>query len=145
LQHDYFRCYAAFYEGNLAGARGIANQHAGEPVPRWRELFAEVASQLDEIEGRGPRGGEKPDREKAQADLAAKEPSFDFKVEKQTLVLSWKNLGEVTVNYYPMDPEFAFSSSPFAGTGAGRFSIIKPNRTAKLKLAADRDSSRTSL
>ncbi|MEQ1851905.1 MAG: hypothetical protein ABMA01_09975, partial [Chthoniobacteraceae bacterium] len=27
IQHDYFRCYADFYEGNLAGARGIASQY----------------------------------------------------------------------------------------------------------------------
>jgi len=139
LQHDYFRCYAAFYEGNLADARGIAMQHANDPVTRWRELFAEVTSQLDEIEGRGAKSGDKPDREKAQAELATTEPVFDFKVEKQTLAITSRNLKEVTVNYYLMDPEFAFSSSPFAGQDAGRFSIIKPNKTATLALPADRD------
>jgi len=139
LQHDYFKCYAAFYEGNLADARGIAMQHANEPMTRWRELFAEVTSQLDEIEGKGAKGGDKPNRERAQAALAATEPSFDFKVEKQTLTVTSKNLKEVRVNYYLMDPEFAFSSSPFAGQGAGRFSIIKPNKTMTLALPADRD------
>ncbi|MCE9518516.1 MAG: hypothetical protein K8R87_02960, partial [Verrucomicrobia bacterium] len=59
---------------------------------------------------------------------------------KQKLNITWKNLKEVTVNYYLMDPEFAFSSSPFAGQGAGRFSIIKPNKTARLELPADRDN-----
>ena len=49
LQHDYFRCYAAFYEENLAEARGLAAQYADYPVDRWRKLFAEVAGQLDEI------------------------------------------------------------------------------------------------
>ena len=119
LQHDYFQCYAAFYEGNLADARGIAMQHANDPVTRWRELFAEVTSQLDEIEGKGAKGGDKPDREKPQAELAATEPAFDFKVEKQTLALTWKNLSEVTVNYYLMDPEFAFSSNPVRQPGRG--------------------------
>ena len=140
LQHDYFKCYADLYEGNLADARGIAMQHANEPVTRWRELFAEVTSQLDEIEGKGAKNGDKPDREKAQAALAATEPTFDFKIEKQTLALSYKNLREITVNYYLMDPEFAFSSSPFVSQGAGRFSIIKPNRTTQIVLPVDRET-----
>ncbi len=140
IQHDYLKCYAAFYEGNLAEARGIASQRSAEPVTRWRDLFAEVSSQIDEIEGKGAKEKEKPDREKAQAALAATEPTFDFKIEKQKLNLTWKNLKEVTVNYYLMDPEFAFSSSPFAGQGAGRFSIIKPNKTARLELPAGSDN-----
>lgn len=140
IQHDYLKCYAAFYEGNLAEARGIASQRSSEPVTRWRDLFIEVSSQIDEIEGKSAKEKEKPDREKAQAALAATEPTFEFKIEKQNLNLTWKNLKEVTVNYYLMDPEFAFSSSPFAGQGAGRFSIIKPNKSARLELPAESDS-----
>ena len=131
IQHDYFQCYAAFYEGDLAAARGLAAKYADYPVPRWKLLFADVATQLDEIEGKAGKAekGDKPDREKQQAELAATEPGFDFKVENKTLALSWKNLGEVTLNYYLMDPEFSFSSNPFVSQDAGRFSIIKPNKT----------------
>ena len=32
----------------------------------------------------------------------------------RTVALTWKNLREVTVNYYLMDPEFLFSVNPFA-------------------------------
>lgn len=132
IQHDYLRCYAAFYEANLAEAHAIAKQYAGHPVPRWQKLFAEVASQLNEIEGRTAtaKAGDKPDREKQQSELASTEPTFDFKVENKTIALTWKNLGEVTINYYLMDPEFSFSSSPFVSEDASRFSIIKPNKTA---------------
>src|SRR5207302_1778717 len=49
LQYDYLRCYAAFYEQGLADARAIAAKYAQFPVERWRTLFAEVSSQLDEI------------------------------------------------------------------------------------------------
>ncbi|WP_395745982.1 hypothetical protein [Prosthecobacter sp.] len=131
IQHDYFQCYAAFYEGDLAAARGLATKYADHPVPRWKLLFAEVAAQLDEIEGKGARRGkgDQPDREKQQAELAASEPGFEFKVENKSIDLSWKNLQEVTVNYYLMDPEFSFSSSPFASQDAGRFGIIKPNKS----------------
>ena len=132
IQHDYFQCYAAFYEGDLAAARGLAAKYADHPVPRWKLLFADVSAQLEEIEGRTAKTEKdgKPDREKQQAELAATEPGFDFKVENKSIALSWKNLGEVTLNYYLMDPEFSFSSNPFVSQDAGRFSIIKPNKTA---------------
>jgi hypothetical protein len=139
LQHDYFQCYAAFYEGDLANARGLAAKYADHPVPRWKTLFANVTTQLDEIEGKAAKNEKtgKPDREKQQADLAATEPTFEFKVENKTIGLSWKNLPEVTLNYYLMDPEFSFSSNPFVSQDSGRFSIIKPNKTATQTLPKD--------
>lgn len=142
LQHDYFQCYAAFYEGDLAAARGLAAKYADHQVPRWKTLFAEVTTQLDEIEGKDAIAGEgdKPDREKQQTDLAATEPSFDFKVENRAIALNWKNLSEVTLNYYLMDPEFSFSSNPFVSQDSGRFSIIKPNKSATQALPKDKDT-----
>lgn len=139
IQHDYFQCYAAFYEGDLAAARGLAAKYADHPVPRWKLLFADVSTQLEEIEGKTAKTekGDKPDREKQQAELAATEPGFDFKVENKSIALTWKNLGEVTLNYYLMDPEFSFSSNPFVSQDAGRFSIIKPNKTATQTLPKD--------
>lgn len=142
LQHDYFRAYAAFYEEQLPVARGLAQQYADYPVDRWRQLFAEVAAQLDEIEGRAPArpGGALPDREKQQGELAATEPTFDFKVENRQIALTWKNLGAVTINYYLMDPEFLFSASPFVTEDTSRFSIIKPTRTFVQALPAGQDA-----
>jgi hypothetical protein len=141
LQHDYFRCYAAFYEEQPAVARGIAQQYADYPVDRWRKLFAEVSAQLDEIEGKHPArpGDQQPNREKQQAELAATEPSFDFKVENRQIALTWKNLGEVTIRYYLMDPEFLFSASPFVTQDSGRFSIIKATRTDTQALPEGKD------
>jgi len=142
LQHDYFQCYAGFYENTLAAARGIAAQYSDYPVARWRLLFADVTGQLDEIDGKAVKveKGDKPDREKQQTELAASEPSFDFKVENKTIALNYKNLKEVTVNYYLMDPEFSFSSNPFVSEDASRFSIIKPNKSATQALPKDKDS-----
>jgi hypothetical protein len=142
IQHDYFRCYADFYESNLAEARGIAAKYADYPIARWRGLFTEVTGQLDEIEGKpgAKKEGDKPDREKEQSELAASEPSVDFKVENKTIALTWKNLGEVTINYYLMDPEFSFSSSPFVSEDASRFSIIKPSKSAKQDLPKGKDA-----
>lgn len=151
LQHDYFQCYAAFYEGDVAAARKIAaaygshgshgsnESHKTHVTPRWQKLFSEVLTQADEAEGKTtkPEKPAQPDREAQQGALAATEPGFDFKVEKQMISLTWKNLSEVTLNYYLMDPEFSFSSNPFVSQDAGRFSIIKPNKTATQALPKD--------
>jgi len=67
-------------------------------------------------------------------------PVFDFKVENRTIALSWRNLSEVTVNYYLIDPEFSFSSNPFVSEDASRFAIIRPTQTAVLTLPKDKDS-----
>jgi hypothetical protein len=141
LQHDYFRCYAAFYEEQLAEARGIAAKYADHPVDRWRAKFAEVTAQLDEIEGKSvKRPGGTPDREAQQGALAAGEPTFEFKVENRSIALTWRNLGEVTINYYLMDPEFLFSSSPFVTRDPDRFGIIKPTVSAVQALPKGKDT-----
>ncbi len=136
LQYDYLRCYAAFYEEQTAAARTVAAGYAEYPVDRWRKLFAEVIAQLDEIEGRQP--ARPAEQATPQSELAASEPAFDFKVENRAIALTWKNLRDVTVNYYLMDPEFLFTASPFVTQNASRFSIIKPTRTDRQTLPADR-------
>ena len=142
LQHDYFQCYAGFYESNLAEARGIAARYSDYPVARWRLLFGDVTAQLEEIEGKTAKSEkcDQPDREKQQSDLAASEPAFDFKVENKSIALNYRNLAEVAVNYYLMDPEFSFSSNPFVSEDASRFSIIKPNKAAVQALPKDKDT-----
>ncbi len=142
LQYDYFRCYAAFYEEKLPEALTTASAYLEYPVERWRRLFGDVASQLKEISGADAAApqSDQPDREAEQADLAKSEPAFDFQVENRTILLSWSNLREVTINYYRMDPEFLFSSSPFVTQDPGRFSIIKPGKSARQPLPGDKDS-----
>ena len=46
----------------------------------------------------------------------------------------------MTINYYLMDPEFLFSSSPFVTQDPGRFSIIKPSKSATEKLPDGKDA-----
>jgi hypothetical protein len=139
LQYDYFRCFAAFYEEKLADARAIASQYSAYPVPRWRNVFSEALAQLDEIDRRAsaPRAGkvdDKPDREAQQSELAATEPSFNFKIEDRQIKLNWQNLQQVQINYYLMDPEFLFSASPFATDDPARFAIVRPALSQKQAL-----------
>lgn len=147
LQHDYFQCYAAFYEGDVQRAQRIAGQYTEHPVPRWKKLFAEVSAQAAEANGTevNREKSAEPDREQQQGQLANTEPSFDFKVEGQAIHLNWKNLDAVTVNYYLMDPEFSFSSSPFVSQDAGRFSIVKPAKSVTQPLPKGQNSQTLSL
>ena len=133
-------------------------------MDRWRKLFAGVATQLDEIEGNAALTPSNPGktsatasgappvvirhsdfdissgsaREMQQGELAATEPSFDFKVENHQIALTWKNIGEVTVRYYLMDPEFLFSANPFVTEDSTRAAIIKPTKSVLVKLPEER-------
>ncbi len=147
IQHDYFLCYAAFYQEDPAAARRIAQRHKNHPVDRWRERFEEVLSQVDEILGKPGRAeaadnsatdGHPDDgsqRDKAQDQLADTEASIGVEVEAGRVTVSYQNLDRAVINYYQMDIEFLFSSNPFVGSGgAERFSIIKPNLSSPIKL-----------
>ena len=118
-----------------AGSR-IATAHAAHPVDKWKQKFTELASQLDEIEGKAPAKAPEDDRDATQDRLAAKEPAMNVKIENKTVTLNYRNLSEVTVNYYPMDLEFLFSANPFVTQDTSRFRMIRPNKSEPIKLPA---------
>jgi hypothetical protein len=134
LQYDYFMAYLKVFEADPAAAKQIAQKHAAHPFDRWRNAFASILQQVDEMEGGAAKVIDDKNREQMQAELAAKEPSLDFAVESKQVKLQYQNVGEVTINYYLMDLELLFSNSPFAQQGAGHFSFVRPNLTKKLKL-----------
>ncbi len=134
IQHDYFAAYLDFYGDAPKAARAIATKYADYPVDRWRNLFANVAAQLDELEGKGAKVVDKDDAAQKQAALAATEASFDFKVEARKVALNYQNVPEAQVNYYLMDVELLFSRNPFVQAQTGQFAYIRPNETAMLKL-----------
>ncbi len=140
LQHDYLKAVCALYQEDVATARQIAQANAKHPVDRWREKFTEVLAQLDELEGKKPADVKEDDREQKQNALATTEPTIDFTVENKEVKLAYHNLKEVTVNYYPMDLEFLFSTAPFVGQDTSRFGMIQPNRSERVVLPADRDT-----
>ncbi len=144
LQHDYFQLLRRLLRGQPRRGprhRRAVRRTSGDSLAQALRR-GDLAARRDRRQGARSGQDDKPDREKQQAELAATEPAFDFKVENQTIALTWKNLGEVTVNYYLMDPEFSFSSSPFVSQDAGRFSIIKPNKTATQALPAGQGRAR---
>ncbi|MBI4879205.1 MAG: cell envelope integrity protein TolA [Planctomycetes bacterium] len=136
LQHDYLRAYLDFFSDEHALARDIAERYADYPVERWRNMFQDVLNQLDEAKGQPAAAGEAEEREGAQDGLAAREPALELKVEGQRVSLSHQNVASCEINYYAMDIEFLFSTSPFVQQGLGSFAYIRPNRTDRVALAA---------
>jgi hypothetical protein len=134
LQHDYFTAYLDFFVDNLERARRIADNYADFPVDRWRVLFANMRSHLDEIQGGGPRVSDPDDRTQQQTQLASTEPAFDFHVEAKRVNIDYQNLSSVLVNFYLMDIELLFSRNPFVQNHSQQFSHIRPNESLAIEL-----------
>ena len=136
MQHDYFTAYLDFYGDKPTKARDIASKYAKYPVERWRELFAAVVAQVDEIEGKAPVVVDDESRDEKQTKLAASEQTFEFKVEARKIELNYQNITSARVNYYLMDIEQMFSSQPFVADRGEQFAYIQPNFTQEVKLPA---------
>lgn len=138
LQYDYLAAYLAFYTGDLEQARALANAHAGEGGAHWRERFAQVLVQLDEIAGaeRGAAPVNAESRDQAQGALAATEPALELLVEAGRIQLDTRHVAEVTLNFYPMDIELLFSRNPFMQEGAAQFAFIRPVASRPVAVAA---------
>jgi hypothetical protein len=134
MQYDYCSAYLDFYGDDPLKARAMAMKYVNHPVDRWRNAFASLANQLNEIEGGGPKIADADDRDQRQGQLAAKEPSVEFTIEAKAINLTWQNLDAVRVNYYLMDVELLFSRNPFVQQSGGQFSSIRPNFTQEVKL-----------
>ncbi len=136
LQYDYFAAYLDFYKSEPKLARQIAAKYAEYPVDRWREAFANIVNQADEIGKQSVKVVDKEDRTQVQTAQAASTPSFDFTVEAKQVKINYQNLKSVQVNYYQMDIELLFSRNPFVQGEAKQFSNILPNQSETIKLPA---------
>jgi hypothetical protein len=139
LQCDYLEAYLAFYRGDTETARRLALKHADEGVDRWRDRFAQIVKQIDEIGGGAVAATDLEKRDEAQAALAATEPVLEMQVEAGRIRLDARNLKSCTLNFYPMDIELLFSRSPFLQEGAAQFSYIRPVLSRTVDLPAGKD------
>jgi hypothetical protein len=137
VQYDYCAAHLQLYSDEPLKARPIASRHANHPVDRWRNAFAALKNQLDEIEGNGgAKIADVENREQRQGSLAANEPSVEFTIDAKTINLSLANVEHVRLNFYLMDVELLFSRNPFVQQSGGQFSSIKPNFTQDIKVPA---------
>jgi hypothetical protein len=138
VQYDYCAAYLEMFKAEPKKARTIATAYQFHPVDRWRNAFAAVVAQVDEIEGRAGKVIDKDDRNQNQGGLAATEPNVELTVTAEGVNLTYQNIDAVRINYYLMDVELLFSSSPFVQRAAGQFSTIRPNATDAVKLPGGR-------
>ena len=143
MQYDYAAAVLALHAGDGARARQIAAPHVTEGIDRWRRRFELVIAQVDEAEGKAGAAVLDPlDREQQQGKLAATSPSLELRLDGEGLLLDHRNLKAATVNLYEIDLEVLFSRNPFAGSFAGQFGSVRPNRAFTVDLAADAGSTR---
>jgi hypothetical protein len=136
MPYDYCAAYLTLSGDEPLKARSLVAKYVNYPVDRWRNLFAAVGGQLDEIEGKAGKPADLDDRNERQQQLAATEPGFEFNLDARKLNLTWQNLSGVRVNYYLMDVELLFSRSPFVQQSGGQFAWIKPNLSREVALPA---------
>ena len=136
LQYDYCTAYLGFSREQPEQAKAIALKYANHPVDRWRNAFAAVVAQADELTNKDAKLVDDEDRNQRQTQLAATEPNFDFTVESKRVKLEFQNLKTVQVSYYLMDVELLFSRNPFVQGHSGQFSFIRPNATQTVTLPA---------
>ncbi|MCA9175343.1 MAG: hypothetical protein KDB14_12740 [Planctomycetales bacterium] len=139
IQHDYFTAYTAFYREDLATALEMAERHANHPVDRWRNAFAVVKSQIDEINGAKASVIDDLSRDQRQGQLAANSPALDVRIEGREVRVDYQNVEELDVRYYLMDVELLYSRQPFVQRQDGnQFSYIQPNDSRRFKLPANK-------
>lgn len=140
LQYDYFAAYLAMSQDKPDQAQAIAARYAAYPVDRWREAFAAITAQVAEISGAQPAIVDGEDRGQQQTQLAATEPSFDFRVEVKAIKVNYQNLTSLRVHYYLLDIELLFSRNPFVQQDFAQFSHIRPNAAQTVDLPAGQTS-----
>jgi len=134
LQYDYCDAYLDMYRADPKSAAEKAAVWADHPVPRWANRFKQILAQVDEINGASATTVDPKDNAEVQTEMAARAPSFDFKVESGVAKINFLNLDELTVNLYEMDVELLFSRSPFAQDNLDGFSLIRPNFSQQVAL-----------
>ena len=134
LQYDYMRCYLAFFGSDPESIRPLAASYQDHPVDRWRTRFAEVIAQLDEARGYEPDANNTADPG-TTGDFSRVPAFLEMKVQGKRIALQHSGLSELRVNYYPMDIEELFSSSPFLEQSSTSFSFVRPNHSQRLSIA----------
>lgn len=154
LQYDYMAAYLAMHRSDYATAERIASQYSTHPVPRWRERFAAVMSNLrqreemlkgemlaTDIKKGEPIPGESGDlslidREQSNAGAANQEPFVSVAIQGDSLQVEHRNTKEVVVNLYAVDLELLFSKTPFVRDDLAAMAMVEPTRSQRIELAS---------
>ena len=135
IQFDYCSAYLDFYLENPADAESTAMKWKDYPVELWRNRFRNILAQVDEIRGTAANVVDQKDRDQKQTQLASQTQAFDFSIESGKVKVAAQAISTVEANYYEMDIELMFSSSPFELKNLERFSVIQPIATQEVDIA----------
>lgn len=140
IQFNYMKAYFDFYEGETTGfkiAKSISEQYQEYPVITWRMKFLEILDQLKEVEGEGS------DDEAGMTTAVKKDDKKDnkkmmkFDLDGTNIVVKYDNIPSITVKYYLIDPEVAFSKTPFlqnSGDANDSYSYVKEIKSTQIPL-----------
>jgi len=70
---------------------------------------------------------------------------FDFEIQDNVIIISYEDVYQCKVQYYKMDIELLFSTSPFVQQNLGNFSYIMPNLSATIDLPRESEILRIEL
>ncbi len=155
LQYDYLAGYLALHRGDYATALQLASTHQNHPVPRWRERFTAMLSNLRQrdqlLQGSqlaAGDGGKKDgiakndsdlsliDRDNRNADSATLEAFVKVDVDGASLKIEHRNTKNVIVNLYAVDLELLFSKTPFVREDLATMAMVEPTRSEPIELDA---------
>lgn len=132
MQYDYLAAYAACLTGDVAQARSLVTRWRELPVDRWRHRFEALATMLDELEGAAPTVVDALSREQQQAELAARQATFDLAVDREGVLIRQQHVTSLELRFFEMDVELLFSRQPFVQSDVSRFSFIEPGHRESL-------------
>ena len=141
MQYDYCDAYLDLYREQPYSALATATKYESYPVDHWRARFENVIAMVNEINGDGPSVSDIENRDQQQTLLASQSASFDFEIESRTGEVNYRNVEELTINYYEMDIELLFSRNPFSRDQMDGFSLIRPNLTQTVSLTDEKKDS----
>jgi len=151
LQADYVEAYLDLYTGHESGygrAWEISSSYSAYPIVHWRERFGCIQKQVEEhrqlMAADGTGGSEPMDVDDDSS--AAVEPVLDIVgVEEAAVTVRARAVTSLTLNYFVMDVEAAFSCEPFAelSSSSSRFSVVRPTHSQVLDIPASGSDSFT--
>ncbi|HEX5058019.1 MAG TPA: hypothetical protein VFV99_01610 [Kofleriaceae bacterium] len=126
MQHDYLAAYTSCLIGDITRARELTARWRELRVDRWSHKFSALANMLDELTGAAPSVVDALSRDQQQAELAAKQPTFDIALDREGVLIRNQHVTSLELRFFEMDVELLFSRQPFVQSDVSRFSFIEP-------------------
>lgn len=145
VQFDYMAAYFDCFSAELTQARALCRKYADYPVLYWRQLFANVASLVSEMDGAAeiPEEEEPLDRTNLPTNVIQKkrrqmsgDSSLDVAMKGAELEVTYRNLEKVEINYFELNVELMFSTNPFMKDATSSSIFIRSNLAETLALPA---------